>query len=91
MDNEMTEYSVENDMVNQQGHDSSAVDAQPRRRLQDDMLSNNITRKMNLNRRQYNYERRAMMSYYYYDGPARRLTIDRRLKTSDRRKSEEAM
>ena len=54
------------------------------RRLQDNIISKDPGRKLNLDRRVKNSERRAD-SDPNYNGPARRLTIDRRLNLKDRR------
>ena len=55
------------------------------RRIQDDIESKNATHMMNLDRRLKLAERRNLNYNYHYDGPARRLTIERRLKIHDRR------
>lgn len=60
------------------------MDNKPNRRLEDSIDTNKHIRKMNLDRRKQNHERRAI-SFSIYKGPARRLTIDRRLKVNDRR------
>ena len=57
------------------------------RRLQDSIISKDPGRKLNLDRRVKNRERRAD-SDPNYNGPARRLTIDRRLNLKDRRNKE---
>ncbi len=57
------------------------------RRLQDNIISKDPGRKLNLDRRVKNSERRAD-SDPNYNGPARRLTIDRRLTLKDRRDKE---
>ena len=57
------------------------------RRLQDSIISKDPGRKLNLDRRVKNRERRAD-SDPNYNGPARRLTIDRRLNLKDRRDKE---
>ena len=50
-------------------------------RIQDDIASKNPAFKIKLNRRLKNKERRNLNCFSYdYKGPARRLTIDRRLK-----------
>lgn len=54
------------------------------RRLQDGIVSKNPNRKLNLDRRLGNNERR-FDSEPNYKGPSRRYTIDRRLNTKDRR------
>ena len=57
------------------------------RRLQDSIISKDPGRKLNLDRRTKNSERRAD-SDPNYNGPARRLIIDRRLNLKDRRDKE---
>ncbi len=54
------------------------------RRVQDGITSKSHARKMNLNRRHPNSERRGD-GEPNYTGPSRRYTIDRRLTTRDRR------
>jgi len=56
------------------------------RRIQDGIASKNSTRKMNLNRRHENSERRGTGDPNY-NGPSRRYTIDRRINTRDRRQA----
>jgi len=54
------------------------------RRLQDTVHSNNLKRKLNLDRRAVKSERRVS-SNHNYNGPVRRYTIDRRINLNDRR------
>lgn len=54
------------------------------RRLNDTLTSNNKNRKLNLDRRVVNNERRINTGPNY-KGPVRRYTIDRRLNLRDRR------
>jgi len=54
------------------------------RRLKDAVISNNINRKLNLDRRVIHSDRRVNADPSY-NGPARRNTIDRRLNLRDRR------
>jgi len=62
------------------------MDTNLHRRIQDDIVSRNPTHKMNLERRLNNNERRGKTYFaHIYNGPARRLIIDRRLRTDDRR------
>jgi len=58
---------------------------QPRRRLQDGIISKNPTHMMNLDRRFKAKERRDLNYSDNYNGPSRRFIIDRRLKINDRR------
>ncbi len=62
------------------------VTAEPlhNRRVQDGITSKSPTRKMNLDRRHPNSERRGDGNPNY-NGPSRRYTIDRRLTAKDRR------
>lgn len=62
-----------------------AAKTRSRRRLQDSIESKDPTRKMNYDRRLKNNERRSRNDADY-DGPSRRLTIDRRRTVVDRRK-----
>ena len=55
-----------------------------RRRLQDGIVSKDPNRKLNLDRRVVNSDRRIAEDSNY-NGPARRNTIDRRLNLKDRR------
>lgn len=55
------------------------------RHIQDNITSKNATHMMNLDRRLKIVERRNMNYNYNYNGPARRFTIERRLKIDDRR------
>ena len=57
------------------------------RRLQDGILSKDPGRKLNLDRRVINSDRRVDTEPNY-KGPARRLNIDRRLNLKDRRDKE---
>ena len=57
------------------------------RRIQDSITSRDPTRKLNLDRRTINSERRVNNDPNYC-GQTRRYTIDRRLHTKDRRKSD---
>lgn len=54
------------------------------RRLQDTVHPSNLKRKLNLDRRAHNSERRVS-SNQGYKGPFRRYTIDRRVNLNDRR------
>lgn len=63
------------------------MDKKPKRRTEDKIEASKSSCKMNLDRR-INHERRVM-SHNDYHGPARRLTIDRRLNLRDRREVEE--
>ena len=58
------------------------------RRMQDAIDSRDLVQKLNLDRRQPNSERRRN-SDPNYAGPARRMTIDRRVNLKDRRQSED--
>lgn len=60
----------------------------PHRRIQDGITSKTPTRKMNLDRRGLNRERRSSNNDSDYKGPSRRYTIDRRVNIKDRRKSD---
>ncbi len=62
------------------------MSTQPRRRLQDGIISKNPGHKMNLDRRFKSNERRDLNYANNYDGPVRRYVIDRRLKIVDRRR-----
>ena len=64
------------------------MDKKPKRRTEDKIEASKPSCKLNLDRRRINHERRAM-SHNDYHGPARRLTIDRRLNVRDRREVEE--
>jgi len=57
------------------------------RRIQDAIISKDPRRKLNLDRRSANSDRRVDTDPHY-NGPARRNTIDRRLNIKDRRKKD---
>lgn len=63
---------------------SNTVRKETNQRLQDTVNSNNLKRKLNLDRRAVKSERRVS-SNSGYKGPVRRYTIDRRLNLNDRR------
>lgn len=71
-------------IVDQVAEENTATEETPRRRIQDGITSKNPTRKMNLDRRLKNHERRSN-SDSDYKGPSRRYTIDRRQTNKDRR------
>ncbi len=71
------------DQASEEGND--AVEDKPHRRIQDGITSKTPTRKMNLDRRYKNSERRCIKETGY-KGWARRFTIDRRKTAKDRRK-----
>lgn len=87
MDKNLSHKFRENSATNQSAEENSSTETKLRRRLQDGITSKNPTRKMNLDRRTQNSERRVNVDSDYA-GPARRFTVDRRLKTKDRREKD---
>ena len=69
----------------QASEENEAVEDKPHRRIQDAITSKTPTRKMNLDRRYKNSERRCLKDSGY-KGWARRFTVDRRKTAKDRRK-----
>jgi len=63
---------------------SNTARQETNQRLQDTVNSNNLKRKLNLDRRAVKSDRRVS-SNPSYKGPVRRYTIDRRLNLNDRR------
>ena len=84
-----------NDSLDKTSKDSSTEQSKEKdntigtknRRLQDGISSKNPTRKLNLDRRLKNNERRTNYDYSF-SGQPRRYTIDRRLTNKDRRSNE---
>lgn len=76
-----------NSITDQAEEENTDNQAKPRRRIQDGITPKHPGRKMNLDRRLKNNERRSNIETGY-KGPSRRFTIDRRLKTKDRRETD---
>jgi hypothetical protein len=87
MDKNLTNKGTENITTDKVAEENDAAESLPQRRIQDGSTIKNSTRKMNLNRRRLNSDRRKNGDPGY-KGPSRRYTIDRRLTTKDRRKTE---
>ena len=85
MDKNFTNKGTENNTTDKMSEESDTAKSLPHRRVQDGTAVKNSTRKMNLDRRRQNSDRRGNGDPNY-KGPSRRYTIDRRLTTKDRRK-----
>ena len=81
------EFGKDNAIEQSKGKDA-ATQGKYHRRLQDAITSKNPTRKLNLDRRSKNSERRTNAASTF-NGKARRFTIDRRLNNKDRREDED--
>ena len=81
-----TKKNTKNDTTDQVAEEINTDNSKPQRRIQDGISIKNSTRKMNLERRVQNSERRGSGDANY-KGPSRRYTIDRRLNLKDRRKA----
>ena len=87
MDKNFTNKCTENISTDKVTEENNAAKSLPQRRIQDGTTIKNSTRKMNLNRRRPNSDRRRN-GEPNHKGPSRRYTIDRRLTTKDRRKTD---
>jgi hypothetical protein len=85
MNDDSSRKGRENSNHDQASEENDAVEDKPHRRIQDGITSKTPTRKMNLDRRYKNSERRCVKDTGY-KGWARRFTIDRRKTAKDRRK-----
>ena len=86
MDKNFTNKAMETSSTDKTVEESDAARSLPHRRTQDSITAKNSARKMNLNRRGKNSERRGNGDPGY-NGPHRRYTVDRRLTNKDRRKA----
>jgi len=86
MKKHFTKKNTENDATNKIAEESDTDQSLPQRRIQDGITLKNSARKMNLDRRCQNSERRGMGAPNY-KGPSRRYTIDRRITSKDRRRA----
>ena len=84
MKKDFAKKNTENDTTDQVAEEINTDNSEPQRRIQDGISIKNSTRKMNLDRRVTNSERRGSGDGNY-KGPSRRYTIDRRLTNKDRR------
>lgn len=83
-----TMKNKESDTTDKVAEEINTDKSVPQRRIQDGISIKKSTRKMNLDRRCENSERRGNADPNY-KGPCRRYTIvDRRLKNKDRRSSD---
>ena len=72
---------IKNSVIYKVGNQTMNMDTRPQHRTQNDITSKNIAHKINLDRRLKNNERRDQCFFSVnYNSPARRFTIDRRLK-----------
>ena len=85
MNDDSSQKGKENSNSDQVAEENDAVEDKLRRRIQDDITPKTPARKMNLDRRFNNSERRCLKDSAY-KGWARRFTIDRRKTAKDRRK-----
>ena len=86
MNKKFTIKGKENHATDKTVDDIDTANSKPQRRIQDGKTFKNSTRKMNLDRRAPNSERRGVGDPKY-KGLSRRYTIDRRLTTRDRRQA----
>jgi len=84
MNDDSSQKGKENSNHDQEAEENDAVEDKSHRRIQDGITSKTPTRKMDLDRRYKNSERRSIKDIAY-KGWARRFTIDRRKTTKDRR------
>ena len=82
-----TKKKKENETTDKVAEEIYTDESPPQRRIQDGISIKKSTRKMNLDRRCENSERRGNGDPNY-KGPSRRYNIDRRLKTKDRRNAD---
>lgn len=82
-----TKKNKENNTSEKVAEEIITDESPPQRRIQDGISIKKSTRKMNLDRRCENSERRGSGDPNY-KGPSRRYNIDRRLKNKDRRKTD---
>ena len=87
MNNHFTKKNTENNTTDNVAEEINTDKSLPQRRIQDGISIKKSTRKMNLDRRCENSERRGNGDPNY-KGPSRRYTIDRRLKNKDRRNAD---
>ena len=86
MDKDFTNKGTANSATDKTAEESDAARPPHQRRIQDGKNLKNSTRRMNLDRRCKNSDRRGNGDPNY-KGPSRRYNIDRRLTTKDRRKN----
>jgi hypothetical protein len=79
--------NTENETADKVAEEINTDESLPQRRIQDGISIKKSNRKMNLDRRCENSERRGNGDPNY-KGPSRRYNIDRRLKNKDRRNSD---
>ena len=84
MNKHLKNISTKNDLTDKAVKESDTDESVPQRRIQDGISIKKSHRKMNLDRRCQNSERRGNGDPNY-SGPSRRYNIDRRLKNKDRR------
>ena len=82
-----TKKNKENNTSEKVAEEINTDESPPQRRIQDGIAIKKSTRKMNLDRRCENSERRGSGDPNY-TGPSRRYNIDRRLKNKDRRNTD---
>ena len=87
MNKNFTNKGSENSATDKATEENDTASSPHERRIQDGKNLKNSTRKMNLDRRCQNGDRRGNGDPNY-KGPSRRYTIDRRLTTKDRRKTD---
>jgi len=85
MNDDSLQKGKENSNSDQTAEEIDDVEDKLHRRIQDGITSKTPTRKMNLDRRYKNSERRYLKDSGY-KGWARRFTVDRRKTAKDRRK-----
>ena len=84
MDKNFTHKGTKINPSGKRMEETATVEPLHNRRVQDGISSKSHARKMNLNRRRPDSERRGDGDHNY-NGPSRRYTIYRRLTTRDRR------
>ncbi len=82
-----TKKSTENETTDKVAEEINTDQSPPQRRIQDGISIKKSIRKMNLDRRFENSERRGNGDPSY-KGPIRRYNIDRRLSNKDRRNAD---
>lgn len=87
MDKNLEKKGAENKPTDKTAEESDTDNSVPQRRIKDGISLKKSYRKMNLDRRHEDSERRGKLDPNY-TGPCRRYNIDRRLTNKDRRKTD---
>ena len=87
MDKNLENKDAENKPTDKTAEESDTDNSVPQRRIKDGISLKKSYRKMNLDRRHEDSERRGNRDPNY-TGPCRRYNIDRRLTNKDRRKTD---